>query len=198
MKQIIIACHPANTRVCIVEDGKLVEFWVERESTERIVGNIYKGKVMNVLPGMESAFVNIGLEKNAFLYAGDMVDCDCCEQKDESTNKLNIKVGDEILVQVVKDQFGHKGARISMNISLPSRGLILMPQIDYVGVSRKLEDTEQLKELVDYVESIRKPGHGYILRTQIAQKKKFYKILKSLKISGQKSKTLLFTKALQL
>ena len=166
MKQIIIACHPANTRVCIVEDGKLVEFWVERESTERIVGNIYKGKVMNVLPGMESAFVNIGLEKNAFLYAGDMVDCDCCEQKDESTNKLNIKVGDEILVQVVKDQFGNKGARISMNISLPSRGLILMPQIDYVGVSRKLQNTEQVNDLVKYVESIRKKGHGYILRTQ--------------------------------
>ena len=62
MKQIIISSHPANTRVCIVEDGKLVEFWVERESTERVVGNIYKGKVMNVLPGMESAFVNIGLE----------------------------------------------------------------------------------------------------------------------------------------
>ena len=164
MKQIIIASHPANTRVCIVEDGKLVEFWVERESTERIVGNIYKGKVMNVLPGMASAFVNIGLEKNAFLYAGDMIDEEGSIK--ETNSKLNVKVGDEILVQVVKDQFGNKGARISMNISLPSRGLILMPQIDYVGVSRKLEDTEQVKELVDYVESIRKPGHGYILRTQ--------------------------------
>ncbi len=165
MKQIIIACHPANTRVCIVEDGKLVEFWVERESTERLVGNIYKGKVMNVLPGMESAFVNIGLEKNAFLYAGDMIDTEC-GANNSLPNKLNVKVGDEILVQVVKDQFGNKGARISMNMSLPSRGLILMPQIDYVGVSRKLEDTEQVHELVNYVESIRKPGHGYILRTQ--------------------------------
>ncbi len=165
MKQIIIASHPANTRVCIVEDGKLVEFWVERESTERIVGNIYKGRVMNVLPGMASAFVNIGLEKNAFLYAGDMIDeegnaCEC------SSGKLNVKVGDEILVQVVKDQFGNKGARISMNISLPSRGLILMPQIDYVGVSRKLEDSKQVQELVEYVQSIRKKGHGFILRTQ--------------------------------
>ena len=95
---------------------------------------------MNVLPGMASAFVTIGLEKNAFLYAGDMIGeegnaCEC------SSGKLNVKVGDEILVQVVKDQFGNKGARISMNISLPSRGLILMPQIDYVGVSRKLEDS---------------------------------------------------------
>ena len=92
MKQIIIASHPANTRVCIVEDGKLVEFWVERESTERIVGNIYKGKVMNVLPGMASAFVNIGLEKNAFLYAGDMIDEDGSIK--ETNGKLNVKVGD--------------------------------------------------------------------------------------------------------
>ena len=163
MKQILIACHPANTRVCIVEDGKLVEFWVERESTERIVGNIYKGKVMNVLPGMESAFVNIGLEKNAFLYAGDMLE-DEAPSKNETT--LNVKVGDEILVQVVKDQFGQKGARISMNISLPSRGLILMPQIDYVGVSKKLQNDEKTQDLVDYIQNIRKKGHGYILRTQ--------------------------------
>ena len=165
MKQIIISSHPANTRVCIVEDGKLVEFWVERESTERVVGNIYKGKVMNVLPGMESAFVNIGLEKNAFLYAGDMI-CDEAAQAGKVNNKLNVKIGDEILVQVVKDQFGNKGARISMSISLPSRGLILMPQIDYVGVSRKLENNDKVQKMVDYVESIRKKGHGYILRTQ--------------------------------
>ena len=167
MKQILIACHPANTRVCIVEDGKLVEFWVERESTERVVGNIYKGKVMNVLPGMESAFVNIGLEKNAFLYAGDMLVED--ETLDNSESKpLNVKVGDEILVQVVKDQFGNKGARISMNISLPSRGLILMPQIDYVGVSKKLQNDDKTQDMVSYIESIRKQGHGYILRTQSA------------------------------
>lgn len=164
MKQILIACHPANTRVCIVEDGKLVEFWVERESTERVVGNIYKGKVMNVLPGMESAFVNIGLEKNAFLYAGDMLEDEALSSGEQKP--LNVKVGDEILVQVVKDQFGNKGARISMNISLPSRGLILMPQIDYVGVSKKLQNDEKIQEMVDYIESIRKKGHGYILRTQ--------------------------------
>ena len=165
MKKIIIACHPANTHVCIVEDGKLVEFWVERESTKGIVGNIYKGKVMNVLPGMESAFVNIGLEKNAFLYAGDMIDVDG-ETKGEVGKKLNVKIGDEVLVQVVKDQFGTKGARISMNISLPSRGLILMPQTDYVGVSRKLDDSDEVKALTEFVEKNRKKGHGYILRTQ--------------------------------
>lgn len=164
MKQIFISAQDRTKSVCIVEDKKLVEFWVERETRDRIVGNIYLGKVMNVLPGMDSAFVNIGLERNAFLYAGDVLG-----GEDASTiaiKDLNIKVGDDILVQVVKDQFGNKGARITMNISLAGRGLILMPQIDYVGVSRKIVDENVKQELVDFVDSIRKPGHGYIIRTQ--------------------------------
>lgn len=164
MKQIIISAQSQTKSVCIVENKKLVEFWVERESRERIVGNIYLGKVMNVLPGMDSAFVNIGLERNAFLYAGDVLGFE--EANKVEIKNLNIKIGDDILVQVVKDQFGNKGARITMNISLAGRGLILMPQIDYVGVSRKIVDESVKQELVEYVDSIRKPGHGYIIRTQ--------------------------------
>lgn len=164
MKQIVITKQPTYTGVCVVEDKKPVEFWVERNSIERLVGNIYYGKVMNVLPGMESAFVNIGLERNAFLYAGDMLECE--EAKNHTNNQLNVKVGDEILVQVVKDQFGNKGARISMNISIAGRGLVLMPQVDYIGVSRKIVDDNLKEQLVSYVDSIRKKGHGYIIRTQ--------------------------------
>ena len=163
MKKIIISYRTSYTRVCIIEDGKLVEFWVEKESKERLVGNFYKGKVMNVIKGMDSAFVNIGLDRNAFLYAGDMLGC---EDTEIQISKLNVKPGDEILVQVVKDEFSTKGAKISMNVSLAARGLILMPNVDYVCASKKLPDDEKKEKLVNYIESIRKPGHGYILRTQ--------------------------------
>lgn len=163
MKQIIITKQPTYTGVFVLEDKKPVEFWVERNSQERLVGNIYFGKVTNVLPGMESAFVNIGLEKNAFLYSGDMLDED---EHPVTDNSLNVKVGDEVLVQVLKDQFGNKGARISMNISIAGRGLVLMPQVDYIGVSRKIEDEQLKKELTEYVSSIRKKNHGFIIRTQ--------------------------------
>ena len=164
MKQIIINVIKSATRVCIVEDGKLVEFWVEKESKERLVGNIYKGRVMNVINGMNSAFVNIGLERNGFLFAGDIVGAD--EGADIQISNLNVKSGDEILVQVVKDQFGTKGARITMNMSLASRGLIMMPNVDYVCASKKLPDDDKKLELVNYINEIRKKGHGYILRTQ--------------------------------
>ena len=163
MKKIIISYHPYGSRVCIVEDGKLVEFWVEKEDKKRLVGNFYKGKVMNVLKGMDSAFFNIGLEKNAFLYAGDMLGAD---DEEVQTTKLNIHQGDEVLVQVVKDEFGTKGAKITMNVSLAARGLIMMPSVDYVCASKKLPDNEQKEELIKFIDGIRKPGHGYILRTQ--------------------------------
>lgn len=165
MKEILINVHPSNTKVCIVEDNQLQEFWIERKNLSRLVGNIYKGKVMNTLPGMHAAFVNIGLERNAFLYAGDTLEFLDLLQ-DMPAQKLNLRPGDEVLVQVVKDQFGMKGARISMNISLPGRGLVLMPQIDYVGVSKKIVNEEERKRLVDYVNSIKPDGYGFILRTQ--------------------------------
>ncbi len=165
MKQILINVHPSNTKVCIVNNQQLEEFWVERKNLTRLVGNIYKGKVMNVLKGMHAAFVNIGLEKNAFLYAGDTTEYSDLLQG-MTSQTLNLRAGDEILVQVIKDQFGMKGARVSMNISLPGRGLVLMPQIDYVGVSRKIVDETQRQKLTDYITSIKPQGYGFILRTQ--------------------------------
>lgn len=165
MKDILISVNPCDTQVCIVSDGELVEFWVERKNMTRLVGNIYKGKVQNVLNGMQAAFVNIGLERNAFLYAGDTLEYGEI-LKDVTDKKLNLKSGDVIMCQVTKEQFGNKGARITMNVTLPGRSVVLMPQIDYVGVSRKITDDVKKKQLVDYVNSIKPEGFGIILRTQ--------------------------------
>lgn len=165
MKEILIHVHPSNTKVCIVEDGQLVEFWVERKNLSRLVGNIYKGKVANVLQGMQAAFVNIGLEKNAFLYAGDTLEYSE-ELRGVTDTKLHLKAGDCVLCQVVKDEFGTKGARITMNVSLPGRGLVLMPQIDYVGVSRKITDEAYKREMIEFIRANKPEGYGVILRTQ--------------------------------
>ncbi len=165
MKEILINVNPSDTQVCIVEDGNLVEFWVERKNMTRLVGNIYKGRVQNVLNGMQAAFVNIGLEKNAFLYAGDTLEYGEI-LKDVTDKKLHLKAGDNVLCQVVKEQFGSKGARITMNITLPGRGVVLMPQLDYVGVSRKITDEKVKQELMEFAKSVKPEGYGLIFRTQ--------------------------------
>ena len=149
MKDILISVNPSDTQVSIVSDGELVEFWVERKNMTRLVGNIYKGRVQNVLNGMQAAFVNIGLERNAFLYAGDTLEYGEI-LKDVTDKKLNLKAGDNILCQVTKEQFGSKGARITMNVTLPGRSVVLMPQIDYVGVSRKITDEAVKQQLMDF------------------------------------------------
>lgn len=165
MRRILIDVHPSSTKVCIVNDDLLEEFWVERKNINKLVGNIYKGKVMNVLPGMQAAFVNIGLERNAFLYAGDIViDGEKIEGAEQF--KINVKAGDSVLCQVEKDQFGTKGARITTNITLPGRVLVFMPQIDYVGVSHRITDEKTKQRLVKIAEEIKPKGCGIILRTQ--------------------------------
>ncbi len=165
MKDILINVNPSDTQVCIVENGELVEFWVERKNISRLVGNIYKGRVQNVLNGMEAAFVNIGLEKNAFLYSGDTLEYGEI-LKDVTDKKLHLRAGDNVLCQVTKEQFGSKGARLTMNVTLPGRSVVLMPQLDYVGVSRKITDEEKRRELSEFVNSIKPAGLGVILRTQ--------------------------------
>lgn len=162
MKNILIDAQFSSTQVCIVEDGVLVEFWVERRDSAHLVGNIYKGKVKNVLPGMQASFVNIGLERNGFLYAGDIV----VDGEAVSGAALNVKAGDKVLCQVIKDQFGGKGARLTMNVTLAGRVLVLMPQVDYIGVSRKIVDEERRAQLTDYLASILPDKCGCIMRTQ--------------------------------
>ena len=163
MRRILIDVHPNSTKVCIVNDGLLEEFWVERKNLNKLVGNIYKGRVENVLPGMQAAFVNIGLERNAFLYAGDAV---VDGEKVSTDGALNLRAGESVLCQVEKDEFGTKGARITMNVTIPGRVLVLMPRLDYVGVSRKITDEGAKKRLVELVDGIRPEGCGVIVRTQ--------------------------------
>ena len=145
MKSILIDVHFSSTNVAVVEDGTLVEFWVERKNNANIVGNIYKGKVKNFVPGMQASFVDIGRERNAYLYDKDVTVDD---EKISASSAAHFRPGDDILCQVTKDEFGSKGARITTNITLAGRVLVLMPQTDYVGVSRKITDENRRQERI--------------------------------------------------
>lgn len=171
MERVIISdVMQGQTRVAILESDTLVEYYVERSGTENPAGNIYKGKVVNVLPGLDAAFVDIGLSKNAFLYVGDVAlnDVDF-KFKDNGGGLPDIrdvlKVGQEILVQVIKDPLGSKGARVTTHITLPGRMLVLMPTMDYIGVSHRIEDDDERDRLKSLAEEFRPEGMGIIIRT---------------------------------
>ena len=169
-KEIIVNVDTRETRIALVEAGKLVELHIERE--ERVVGSIYKCKVANVLAGMDAAFVDIGLDRNAFLYVADVLP----EMDDEfpaarrDTRQLKIKdvlrPGQEVLVQVVKGPRGTKGARVSTRVSLPGRYLVLMPESDNIGISRKIESEGERDRLKKIAEITRPLGFGMIVRTE--------------------------------
>ncbi len=173
MDKIILAdVNPYQTRVALLENSELVEYYVERPGRERLAGNIYKGVVRNVLPGMEAAFVDIGLEKNAFLYIGDIALDSSDFEFGESSQKMEprlirqvVRVGQELLVQVLKDPSGTKGARITTNITLPSRLMVMMPRMEYVGVSRRIEDEGERMRLKRVAECMRPQNVGLIIRT---------------------------------
>ncbi|MBQ2714490.1 MAG: Rne/Rng family ribonuclease, partial [Clostridia bacterium] len=166
--KIYIDMHASRTKVAVTEEGDLVELYVERETTEKLIGNIYKGRVENVLNGMQSAFVNIGLSKNAFLYVheSNMVDgSELLAERRQKPSSILDKVGDEIMVQVVKEQFGTKGVRITKDITIPGRYIVLMPLNDYIGISRKITDEKTRERLTKIIEEVKEEGVGYILRT---------------------------------
>lgn len=164
---IYIDMHASRTKVAVIEGDSLVELHVERENSEKLIGNIYKGRVENVLSGMQSAFVNIGLSKNAFLYVHEnsMVDSSELICSVPKVQPITDKVGDEIMVQVVKEQFGTKGVRITKDITIPGRYVVLMPKNDYVGISRKITDESTRERLSRYIEAVKVEGMGYIVRT---------------------------------
>ena len=171
MKKLFIDYHPKRVRVAMTENGELVEFYIERASQPKLVGNIYKGRVVNVLAGMKAAFVNIGLEKNAFLYVGEsLVDrADLAKSPLAMPQKLKVSAGDDILCQVVKDHFGTKGVRISQNVSLPGRLLVIMPQMSYIGISHKITDEDVKARLEKLVAANCPPNTGFIVRTEAAK-----------------------------
>jgi ribonuclease G len=170
----LVNVSPRETRIAVLENGQLMELRFERG--ERVVGNIYKGLVQNVLPGMDAAFVNIGLERNAFLYVGDILpeggDADepTPTPKRSELRKRNIgellKIGQEILVQVVKAPRGTKGARVTTRITLPGRYVVLMPEGGGLGISRKIEDRAERERLRQIGQKLHPPGFGLILRTE--------------------------------
>jgi ribonuclease G len=163
--ELLINVTPNETRVALVENGVLQEVYIEREGKRGLVGNIYKGKVSRVLPGMQAAFIEAGLERAAFLHASDIVN-----GKNEDSDAINALVseGQHIRVQVIKDPLGTKGARLTTQESIPSRFLVFMPGAEYVGVSQRIEDEEErarLKELLEAIISDEKYRGGYIIRT---------------------------------
>src|SRR5437667_10453531 len=172
-KQIIVNVTPRETRIAVTEDGQLMELRVERE--ERVVGSIYKGLVQNVLPGMDAAFVDIGLERNAFLYVADILPEDPTDNSPASLKRSElrrrkikelIKPGQQIMVQVTKGTRGTKGARVTTRIALPGRYVVLMPESQSVGVSRKIEDRAERDRLRRIGDRIVPDGFGLILRTE--------------------------------
>jgi len=194
-KSIVINAEPKETRVAILEDRELVELLVERPDERRIVGDIYKGKINAVLPGMQAAFVEIGLAKTAFLHASDLfnsmsddIDLDDDEVKSDGTTgeaapsryrpqrrrprreqapriEDHLTKGQEVVVQVTKEPISTKGPRVSQQVSLPGRYLVYMPGADHVGVSRKIPSRDERVRLKRILREIKPEGGGVIART---------------------------------
>ncbi|GAA5006480.1 ribonuclease G [Pseudoluteimonas lycopersici] len=173
-EEILVNVTPRETRVAVVENGMLQELHIERGWSRGVVGNIYKGRVQRVMPGMQAAFVDIGLERAAFLHANDIVRpanvpaVDGEEAAAPPPRPIGelAREGREVVVQVVKDPIGSKGARLTTQISIPSRYLVLLPNTQVVGVSARIEDEDERARLKGIVTaSAGDAGHGYIVRT---------------------------------
>ena len=178
MNQIVINIDEFQSRAAIIEDGKVVEILVEREEEGRINGSIYKGKVANVLPGMESAFVNIGLEKNGFLYVNDLREF---EEKylDGILNSSRpiediLNVGDDVVVQILNEPRGTKGARVTTHFTIPGKYLVLMPNNDHIAISKKIRDEEERERLENIFKEIKPENMGVIIRTAAFGKSEFH------------------------
>jgi ribonuclease G len=191
--EIICNTTGRETRVALMENGRLVELLLDRGDERGFVGNVYLGRVVRVLPGMQAAFVDIGLERAAFLYVGDIYtdvlklsarDADegvedglppVSDDSPRATTRPGqppiqdlLKEGQEIVVQVAKDPIGTKGARVTTHIAMPGRFLVFMPTVEHVGISRRIDKDKERRRLRDFVEKNRQKGAGYIVRTVCA------------------------------
>ena len=161
-KQILANTTPDETRIAILENDRIAEFFIDRHigGNDKVVGNIYMGRVENVLPGISSAFIDVGQEKNAYLYISDVLS----DSREKDISKI-LKKGTTIMVQVAKEAIGTKGMKVTMDVSLPGRYLILMPLSKHLGISRQVEDNQERERLRKIVESLNPPG-GVIIRTE--------------------------------
>jgi ribonuclease G len=196
-KEMIVSSNGHETMVAILEDDLVAEIFVERERHRGTVGNVYKGRVSKVLPGMQSSFIDIGLERDGFLYVADVVDTidefDKLSSDDDDEGAANrkereprgerpqpkieelLREGQEIVVQVVKEPLGTKGARLTSHVTMPGRFLVFMPTVDHIGVSRKIESREERSRLRGIVREFRE-AHGFtggvIIRTAASGRQK--------------------------
>lgn len=170
-RSILIDVESDMCSVALLEDGRLIEFHIEYKENNRLTGNIYKGKVENVLQGLESAFVNIGLGRNGFLYVGETLD-DRADLQRVVPRSLNVKTGDYMMVQVTKEAVGQKGARLTSNISIPGRYVVFLPNIDFVGISNKITDPDRREKLTGLLKKHKPTGGGLIARTASIDAKK--------------------------
>ncbi|MCG8685586.1 MAG: Rne/Rng family ribonuclease [Desulfobacterales bacterium] len=199
LKELVVNCAPHETRVALLENGTIVEVFIERRDETSIAGNIYKGRVQRVLPGMQAAFVDIGFDQAAFIYVDDVLDtaslklCKKFEQDPDNEDGEDDQIdnnelpkapeswqpsvpecaiedllteGQEIMVQVAKSSIGSKGPRVTTHISLAGRYMVLMPTVDHIGISKRINDESERTRLKDMLLSIRKNNFGYIFRTQ--------------------------------
>ncbi|HVT03441.1 MAG TPA: Rne/Rng family ribonuclease [Thermoanaerobaculia bacterium] len=179
-QEIVINATKHESRIAVLDEGQVAELWVERDRQRTVVGNIYKGRVTKVLPGMQSAFVDLGLERDAFLYVSDVLE-DLEEYASEHTEEIHfddvapvrpeasiadlLREGQEILVQVSKESIAGKGARITTHITLPGRFLVFMPTVGHIGISRRIENEEERTRLKGILDRIRTGSGGFIVRT---------------------------------
>lgn len=178
-KQLIINITDYETRIALIESGQVVEYYIERAQDKGLVGSVFKGIVRRVLPGIQSCFVDIGLDRSAFLYGGDIqtfesakmpVDLDD-DEKPSTVHHHNVRIEDlvkenqEVLVQVLKDAIGTKGPRVTTHISLPGRYVVVMPNIPHIGVSRKVSSEEERTRLKELLQTVRPENVGIIART---------------------------------
>lgn len=168
-KEIVINAGEEETRVAVLEDRVLVEMYIERSFQQRLVGNIFRGRVENVLPGMQAAFVDIGLDKNAFLYVEDALPSrggNGFQHHGLGTSITDIlKKGQDVIVQIVKEPIGTKGPRVTTHVTLPGRYVVLMPTMDYIGISRRIEQERERERLKELAARFKPEGMGLIVRT---------------------------------
>ncbi|MEM9554824.1 MAG: Rne/Rng family ribonuclease [Acidobacteriota bacterium] len=192
-KKMLVESDPHETRVAILEDDRLTELFIERNHQLGIVGNVYKGRVSRVLPGMQAAFVDIGLDRDAFLYVSEVMEAnvdgegvepptldaageplqerlglvgdDPIGRDEEPSIDDLLKRGQEIVVQVLKDAMPNKGARVSTQITLPGRSLVLLPDVPHLGVSRRIDDEDERARLRELLAELSPEGTGLIVRT---------------------------------
>jgi len=188
MKEFVVNVEPLETRIALIEDKRLTELLIDRHESRSVVGNVYKGRVDSIVPGIQAAFIDIGFEKNGFLYVSDIAGAEGTGDFvfEEGTAKPRerarrgkppaieslLKKNQHIMVQVSKDTLGTKGVRLTNYVTLPGRYIVLMPTVKHLGISRKIGNDRERERLRKTLQSIRPPGLGMILRTAGEGKKK--------------------------